>query len=285
MQHIVTSWCRFSQDMELIDMELPTYVVNYAGGWSNISLSSKIPIVKYWLLIIFMAAAMLCLAKLIILVIFSKYLAATVPVVGTVLYFLQRFYLQTSRQVRLLGIEAKAPLYTSFQESVVGAPTIRAFGWKRHYRSRNDLLIDTSQRPEYLQYCIQQWLTFTIDIIITAVVVILLTIVVKLRNKFDAGSVGVSLTAVVAFNTNISRVIQMWTAMESSIGAVSRVKRFAAETESEGTGEGSAGPKIPLEWPQEGSVEFQSLVASHGYVLTCGLQELVIDVVLISSKT
>lgn len=231
---------RFSQDMELIDMELPMYVVNYA------------------------AAAMLCFAKLIILVIFSKYLAATVPVVGTMLYFLQRFYLQTSRQVRLLGIEAKAPLYTSFQESVVGAPTIRAFGWKRQYRARNDLLIDTSQRPEYLQYCIQQWLTFTIDIIITVVVVILLTIVVKLRNKFDAGSVGVSLTAVVAFNTTISRVIQMWTAMESSIGAVSRVKRFAAETESEGTGEGSASPKIPPEWPQEGSVEFQSLVASHG---------------------
>ncbi|KAH7165351.1 ABC transporter [Dactylonectria macrodidyma] len=231
---------RFSQDMELIDMELPMYVVNYASS------------------------SMSALAKLIILAIFSRYLASTVPVIGTMLYFLQRFYLQTSRQVRLLGIEAKAPLYTSFQESVDGASTIRAFGWQRQYRSRNDLLIDTSQRPEYLQYCIQQWLTFAIDIIVTVVVVILLTIVVKLNDKLDAGSVGVSLTAVVSFNTVLSRVIQMWTAMESSIGAVHRVKKFVAETESEGTGEPGVGSKIPSEWPLEGAVEFRDLVASYG---------------------
>ncbi|KAF7542600.1 hypothetical protein G7Z17_g11429 [Cylindrodendrum hubeiense] len=231
---------RFSQDMELIDMELPMYMVNYT------------------------TSAMMCVAKLIILVIFSKYLAATVPVIATMLFFLQRFYLKTSRQVRLLGIEAKAPLYTSFQETVVGAPTIRAFGWQQRYQARNDVLIDTSQRPEYLQYCIQQWLTFTIDIIVTIIVVILLTIVVKLRSKFDAGSVGVSLTAVVSFNNALSRVIQMWTAMESSIGAVNRVQRFVAETESEGTGEGGAGPKEPSDWPKDGSVEFLNLVASHG---------------------
>lgn len=46
------------------------------------------------------------------------------------MYLLQSFYLQTSRQDRLLEIEAKAPLYAHFGESVAGASTIRVFGWR-----------------------------------------------------------------------------------------------------------------------------------------------------------
>jgi len=68
------------------------------------------------------------LAKAIILIVFSQYLVTMAPFVVALLYLLQSFYLQTSRQVRLLEIEAKAPLYTHFIESVAGSPTIRAFG-------------------------------------------------------------------------------------------------------------------------------------------------------------
>lgn len=56
------------------------------------------------------------MAKIIILAVFSQYLGASIPLIGIALYFIQRFYLQTSRQVRLLGIEARAPLYTHFTE-------------------------------------------------------------------------------------------------------------------------------------------------------------------------
>jgi ATP-binding cassette subfamily C (CFTR/MRP) protein 1 len=77
---------RFSEDMELIDMTLCIDVTN------------------------FFTTAMICLMKVAILMVFAKYLGATVPVLLVTLYFLQRFYLRTSRQMRLLGIEAKAPL-------------------------------------------------------------------------------------------------------------------------------------------------------------------------------
>ncbi|KAK2051157.1 P-loop containing nucleoside triphosphate hydrolase protein [Colletotrichum caudatum] len=116
--------------MQLLDMDLPSNMVNYTS------------------------TAVSILAKLVILAIFSQYLGITLPFLATVVYFLQRFYLQTSRQIRLLGIEAKAPLYTHFSESVAGDATIRAFGWQA--------------------YCIQTWLTFILNLVVAVLAVVLL---------------------------------------------------------------------------------------------------------------
>jgi ABC-type multidrug transport system fused ATPase/permease subunit len=76
----------FSQDMGLIDNELPISVANLALDTCNA---------------VGMAAVIASA---------SPYLAITYPPVLVILYFLQKFYLRTSRQLRLLDLEAKAPL-------------------------------------------------------------------------------------------------------------------------------------------------------------------------------
>lgn len=40
----------------------------------------------------------------------SLYLAISYPFLGGLLYLVQRFYLRTSRQLRLLDLETKSPL-------------------------------------------------------------------------------------------------------------------------------------------------------------------------------
>lgn len=40
----------------------------------------------------------------------SPYLAISYPFLGALLYIVQWFYLRTSRQLRLLDLEAKSPL-------------------------------------------------------------------------------------------------------------------------------------------------------------------------------
>jgi ATP-binding cassette subfamily C (CFTR/MRP) protein 1 len=46
---------------------------------------------------------------------------------------LQKYYLRTSRQMRLLDLEAKSPLYSHFLESLTGLVEIRAFGWRDNF--------------------------------------------------------------------------------------------------------------------------------------------------------
>jgi ABC-type multidrug transport system fused ATPase/permease subunit len=207
------------------------------------------------------SAGFSALAKAIIVVIFSQYLAALAPFVVALLYVLQSFYLQTSRQVRLLEIEAKAPLYTHFIESVDGAPTIRAFGWQSQYQERSYKFIDQAQRPAYLQYCIQHWLGFVLDLLVAVIAVVLVAIVVTWKGKFSTGNVGVSLVMIMTFSSVLTRLIKTWTMMESSIGAVARIKEFVAVTEAEDKGGRKA--QVAQDWPKHGNVEFRNLVAAH----------------------
>lgn len=205
---------------------------------------------------------MSCAIKLIILAVFSQYLGVAIPFLATAVYFLQRFYLKTSRQVRLLGIEARAPLVAHFTESVAGAVTIRAFGWQAHYEERCHHRLDASQKPTYLQSCIQHWLGVMLDLLVTVLAVALVGTVVTWCDKFSPGSVGVSLIMVINFSSTLGRLIQNWTKLESSVGAVARIKRFVGDSESEDTENRTA--VLPPQWPQLGAVEFVNLTASYG---------------------
>ncbi|OGM47940.1 hypothetical protein ABOM_002790 [Aspergillus bombycis] len=254
---------RFSEDMELIDMDLPSTALNYTSSIlpspNNVSLSRLLTIIK---------ATISCLAQVIILAIFSRSLAIAIPIVFALLYVLQRFYLQTSRQMRLLMIEAKAPLYTHFtateSTSRSGGTTIRAFGWTHDYQRRVARLADCSQRPAYLQSCIQHWLTFALNVLMAALVVILVGTVIAWRRQLDirVGGVGVALVILTGLGETLTRLIRTWTRLESSVGAVTRVRRFVTETETEDaeqepkTADGTIAP-----WSRPGAVEFEGVVA------------------------
>ncbi|KGO72305.1 ABC transporter, integral membrane type 1 [Penicillium expansum] len=233
---------RFSQDMDLIDMSLPIEVFNVIAWGCT------------------------CLVKLIILAVVAKYLAIVIPFAAALVYMTQKFYLRTSRQLRFLDIEAKAPLYTHFLELVNGAATVRAYQWQESFDKTCVTLLNLSQRPVYLMYCVQQCLGFFLDMLVAVLAVILVAIVVFLRDKFNPGDVGVALVMVMTFNSVLMQLIKDWTNMETSIGAVSRVKVYAATTELEESTLDRT-PSLPTQWPAAGAVEFSGVVARHSATL------------------
>ncbi|KAL4935954.1 hypothetical protein BDV06DRAFT_205947 [Aspergillus oleicola] len=231
---------RFSQDMDLIDMSLPLEGLNT------------------------LAAACSCLVKVIILAVFARYLAIAIPFISVLLYITQKFYLRTSRQMRLLDIEAKAPLYTHFLELVNGAATVRAFRWHARFNSTCLSLLNISQRPVYMLACIQHCLGFVLDLIVAAMAVIVVATVVFLRDKFEAGDVGVALIMVMTFNQTLMQLIKYWTMTETSIGAVARVKNYVATTKpEEKEKENILSPELPPTWPANGLIQLNDVVASH----------------------
>ncbi|OQD90867.1 hypothetical protein PENANT_c001G04474 [Penicillium antarcticum] len=232
-----TTLNRFAQDLQLSDMELPLALFN-----NSVEL-------------------LLCTAQLIIIAVSSKWIGIALPALMAVFYLIQKFYLRTARQLRLLDIEAKAPLFSTFLELIAGLTTIRAFGWQTDFDNRNREVFDRSQNPFYLLYCVQRWLNLVLDLVVAAVAIMVVTIGVQTQGQVDAGFMGIALVNIVQLSISIKAFLSNWTQLEISIGAVSRVRAFVLDAPSSGSDE--AGGDLPVGWPQRGQIEFQNVTAQY----------------------
>ncbi|BCS16443.1 hypothetical protein ALUC_80650S [Aspergillus luchuensis] len=265
---------RFSQDMELIDMMLPLVASMFLTGnvlppfpyLPSIKLPKKrgLGTAGFKKLTPINVGLASCVVKLVILCIVSKYLAVAVPVLLASIVILQRYYLRTSRQVRLLDLEAKASLYTHFTEAVHGVTTLRAFGMEHWLQEKMHMLLNNSQRPFYMLYCIQQWLTLVMGLIVAASAVIIVAMTTSLADQYNGAAVGVALSLILTFNSTISSTLRSWTSLETTIGAVSRVRRFVQDTPREAKND-PVGGVVPRALGQsQFTIAFDNVTAGYG---------------------
>lgn len=228
---------RFSQDMRLVDKVLPGNLVATC----------------------FILVGVIGLMAL--TVVASPYMAAAVPLIAGSLYFLQRFYLKTSRQLRLLELESKAPLLSHVIDTVHGVASIRAFGWEDSYTERMERLLSNCQKPFYLLLCIQRWLGVVLGLIVAALAVVLTALAVTLRGAggAKAGFVGVALVNMMSLSQTMAMLVVMWTNLETSLGAIARIKTFTEDTPKEPEPEGP----VDAEWPKQGAVKFDNWTAGY----------------------
>ncbi|CZR60647.1 related to multidrug resistance protein [Phialocephala subalpina] len=231
---------RFSQDMTLIDGSLPAAAVMASSAGLQI------------------------LAQFALIALGSNYMAISCPILIVAAYFLQKFYLRTSRQMRFLDLECKSPLFTHFTETLEGLSTIRAFGWQKHFAEENIKRLDTSQRPYYLLYCIQRWLNLVLLLIVGVMATAVMALATNLHGSTSGGRLGISLSSIVMFNAYLALFMQFWTQLETSLGAVARVKGFEESTESEHKEQETFEP--PENWPTRGEIELKNVSASYGDV-------------------
>ncbi|KJR86312.1 ABC transporter [Sporothrix schenckii 1099-18] len=233
---IITNY--FSQDMTLIDGELPSSLTNVGVGW------------------------FLTLCTAAVIATSSPYLAICYPFIGGIFFGIQKFYLRTSRQLRLLDLEAKSPLYSHFLDTMKGLATFRAFGWVAPGVALNDRLVDRSQRPAYLLAMIQRWLTFSIQ----SVMVILSTTVVTLATQLRSNTAftGASMILLMNFGDVLSFIMYAYTMLETSLGAISRLKTFSENVHGESYDDNAdENVKPPLAWPTRGAIRLNNVSATY----------------------
>jgi ATP-binding cassette, subfamily C (CFTR/MRP), member 1 len=205
---------------------------------------------------------MQCLGQMGLIATGSSYMGIACPLLIVALYLLQNFYLRTSRQMRFLDLECKSPLYTHFTETLEGLSTIRTSGWQRHFTNTNIKRLDISQRPYYLLFCIQRWFNLVLLLIIGITAIVVVALATSLAGSTSPGLLGVSLSAVVTFNSQLSWLMTFWVQLETSLGAIARIKGFQEGTIPEDKVMESFVPSS--DWPSQGTIEFKNVSASYG---------------------
>ncbi|KAH0165268.1 P-loop containing nucleoside triphosphate hydrolase protein, partial [Aureobasidium melanogenum] len=226
---------RFSQDISIIDMQLGNALLNVMVGTTDVIAMASIIIVA------------------------TPFMAATLPVLALVFWIIQNIYLRTGKQLRIMDLEAKAPLCTHFLETVTGVATIKSFGWAKAYREKNEKLLEESQTPYYLLESVQNWLSLILNLVVAGLATVTMAIVVKLRASRDAGYVALALINIMDIGPTLEMLVVAWTQLETSMGAIARMKEFIESTPEEEQGEVSP----PADWMTEGSISITNLEASY----------------------
>ncbi|PYH65026.1 ATP-binding cassette transporter [Aspergillus vadensis CBS 113365] len=218
---------RFSQDIALVDKQLPSALANLSTP-----------------LIVYVQPVML----------------ATIPPCYILVYLIQKVYLRISRQLRFLDLESRSRLNTNFLDTTSGATTIRAFGWQDKFAAENIQALDMSQKPYYLLLCLQCSLKVVLDCIMAIIAIGLITLTVVYRNSTGA-DVGMALNLMLGANTTLLRLVQNWTSLETSLGAVARLKDVQEYVPSEDGAKGALEPGA--QWPSAGELRTENITVSY----------------------
>ncbi|KAJ5488347.1 ABC transporter integral membrane type 1 [Penicillium expansum] len=175
---------RFGQDINVVDKQLPPTLGNFNTQIFKLAM------------------------QLILLLKIRPVMTLTVPICAMCVYFIQRIYLRTSRQLRFLELESRSLVFTNFLDTASGIVTIRAFGWKEKFENENVRSLDLSQKPFYILLCLQCWLKMIMDCIIAIFAVILIAFTVLYRNTTTGADLGVALNLLIVANTTLLRLVK-----------------------------------------------------------------------------
>jgi ABC-type multidrug transport system fused ATPase/permease subunit len=204
---------------------------------------------------------LLLLSQCVTLIIGSHFAGIAIPVLLILVYWIQSIYLPTSYQLRLLDLEAKAPIVSLFVRSIEGLATIRTFGWMEKTQMQSRKHIVASQAPFYLLATAQIMLALVLDLVTAALAIIIISISVHTRDP----SSGLALFSIVGLGTSTKVLIAQWTELETSLGAMRRINDFSHNTPREIASYRSLRP--PKDWPSKGEVNFCDVSLSHRLVV------------------
>lgn len=228
---------RFSKEMDTIDSTIPSIIKMFMGSMFNV------------------------LAACVVILISTPLVAVIVPFLGLLYIFVQRFYIATSRQLKRLESVSRSPIYTHFNETLLGTSVIRAFGEQERFIHRSDHLVDCNQKVYYPSIVANRWLAIRLEFVGNLVVSFAALFAVVARKSLSPGIMGLSISYALQLTASLTWLVRMSADVETNIVAVEKVKEYSnTKKENEWYHQPSS---VPPGWPSKGCIELKGLTLRY----------------------
>ncbi|KAM9837504.1 ATP-binding cassette sub-family C member 3 isoform 1-T1 [Aulostomus maculatus] len=191
-------------------------------------------------------------------------------------WWVQRFYVATSRQLKRLESVSRSPIYSHFSESITGSSVIRAFGRHSAFVLMSDMKVDENQKSYFPGIVSNRWLGVRIEFIGNCIVLFAALFAVTGKENLNPGLVGLSVSYALQVTMSLNWMVRMTSDLENNIVAVERVKEYS-ETKTEAPWE-VEDKKPPPGWPIQGNVEFHNYSVRYREGLDLVLKNLTLSV-------
>uniref|UniRef100_A0A287B6A6 Multidrug resistance-associated protein 1 n=1 Tax=Sus scrofa TaxID=9823 RepID=A0A287B6A6_PIG len=222
---------RFSKELDTVDSMIPQVIKMFMGSLFNV------------------------VGACIIILLATPVAAVIIPPLGLIYFFVQRFYVASSRQLKRLESVSRSPVYSHFNETLLGVSVIRAFEEQERFIRQSDLKVDENQKAYYPSIVANRWLAVRLEFVGNCIVLFAALFAVISRHNLSAGLVGLSVSYSLQITAYLNWLVRMSSEMETNIVAVERLKEYS-DTEKEAPWRI---PEVapPSTWPQVGRVEFR----------------------------
>ncbi|ETO01991.1 ATP-binding cassette, sub-family C (CFTR/MRP), member 3 [Reticulomyxa filosa] len=222
---------RFSRDVYNIDQALP-------DSWAS-------------MLRIFLSIFVTLLSVVIV----TPWFVIMVLPLGILYWWVQKYFISTSRELRRISSLMNSPIYSHFSESLEGAIIIRAFGKQDEFSSRNKQMIDADHESYYPSIAANRWLAIRLEFVGNCL--IFGAAISCCLSKPSPGWVGVALSTIMAVTQSLNWFVRQKSELEQDIVSVERLQQYIVVPQEPPYEVPASKP--PQSWPSEGQIQFSNV--------------------------
>ncbi|KAF8857585.1 hypothetical protein BDZ45DRAFT_803222 [Acephala macrosclerotiorum] len=206
------------------------------------------------------------------------FIALIVPLSG-VYYWVQRYYLRTSRELKRLDSVSRSPIYAHFQESLGGITTIRAYRQQLRFAAENEWRVDANLRAYFPSINANRWLAVRLEFLGSIIILSaagFAIISVSTGSGLSAGLVGLAMSYALQITQSLNWIVRQTVEVETNIVSVERVLEYARLP--------SEAPEVihrsrpPISWPAAGAVQFNNYSTRYREGLDLVLKNINLDI-------
>ncbi|KAJ1097026.1 hypothetical protein NDU88_002155 [Pleurodeles waltl] len=195
---------------------------------------------------------------------------------GLLYFFLQRFFVATSRQLKRLESVSKSPMYTHFNETLQGVGVIRAFKEQGRFIEGNHSKLDNNQRLYYFSFIANRWLGLRSDFLGNVIVFTVAVVGVICKESITPGLVGLAVMNSLRLVGVLGMAVQTATELETNSVAIERVKEYCdVQPEAAWTSTQSTALQ---HWPQKGEIVFTGYGLRYRSDLELALRNITVSI-------
>uniref|UniRef100_UPI00398E4C36 multidrug resistance-associated protein 1 n=1 Tax=Pristiophorus japonicus TaxID=55135 RepID=UPI00398E4C36 len=243
---------RFSRDIDTIDSMIPMVIRMFLGSLFNV----------------LVACTMILVA--------TPIAAVIIPPLGFLYIVVQRYYVATSRQLKRLESASRSPIFSNFNETLLGVSVIRAFGEEDRFIYQNDFRVDENQKAYYPSIVANRWLAVRLEFVGNCIVLFASLFAVAYKHTLSPGIVGLSISYALQITATLNWLVRMTSELETNIVAVERVQQYSdTPKEARWVIKDNRPSKT---WPWEGKIEFVNYGLRYRTDLDLALKNITISI-------
>eukprot|EP01116_Phalansterium_solitarium_P010898 TRINITY_DN263_c0_g2_i2.p1 TRINITY_DN263_c0_g2~~TRINITY_DN263_c0_g2_i2.p1 ORF type:complete len:1470 (+),score=645.31 TRINITY_DN263_c0_g2_i2:96-4505(+) len=190
--------------------------------------------------------------------------------------YIQKYYLQSSRELKRLEGISKSPVYAQFGETLNGVSVIRAFGRQSEFVYTNNQKLDLNLSAFYVMQTANRWLGLRLEFLGTVVVSVAGCFLVTQAANINPGFAGLALAYAQQLTGILNWLVRQYTDTETQMVSVERVLQYAElPTEGATVIEDS---RPPANWPSEAKIQFRNVKLRYREGLELVLRGISFDV-------